>query len=254
MALIAGATFQMGSPDEAETPTDESPAHSETVPSFCLDITEVTVKAYAACASCGRAPETVEFEGLTPNGRVFMSQFCNGAAQANHPINCIDWNQARTFCAAQGKRLPSEQEWELASRGTAGRLYPWGDDPPSAKRLNACGAECSRTLTERLGLIGKGPWPAMYSEDDSAPLTAPVGSFPAGASPAGVLDLAGNVWEWTESPYCPYGKADCGDSRRVLRGGGWDTIERSDVRAARRYPSAPTARGRSIGVRCAKTP
>lgn len=107
-------------------------------------------------------------------------------------------------------------------------------------------------LTERREAVGKGPWPAMYGADDAAPRTAPVGRYPSGATPAGVFDLAGNVWEWTASPYCPYGKDDCGDSRRVLRGGGWDTTESQDVRAARRYPSAPTARGRSIGFRCAK--
>jgi formylglycine-generating enzyme required for sulfatase activity len=93
----------------------------------------------------------------------------------------------------------------------------------------------------------------MYDEDDSASATAPVGRYPAGASPAGVMDLAGNVWEWTESHYCPYGKEDCDDSRRVLRGGGWDTVESQYLRAAHRLPSAPLARGWSIGFRCAKT-
>jgi formylglycine-generating enzyme required for sulfatase activity len=108
-------------------------------------------------------------------------------------------------------------------------------------------------LTERLEKAGKGPWPQMHGDDDAAPATGPVGRHPGGASPAGALDMAGNVWEWTDSHYCPYGKEDCEDSRRVLRGGGWDTVESQYVRAAHRRPSAATARGWSIGFRCAKS-
>jgi formylglycine-generating enzyme required for sulfatase activity len=255
MVLVEGATFAMGSAPDAETPSDETPRHAVTVKPFCLDVTEVTVAAYASCTSCDALPLTVEFEGLTPNGRTFESQFCNRAEGARtHPVNCVDWGQARAYCKSLGRRLPTEAEWELAARGKEGRTYPWGEAPPSAQRLNACGIECSRMLTERRERAGKGPWPAMYGEDDAAAATAPVGRYRSGVTPAGVLDLAGNVWEWTESPYCPYGKEDCGDSRRVLRGGGWDTTESQDVRAARRYPSAPTARGRSIGFRCAVSP
>ncbi len=254
MAFIDGATFQMGSADDAETPSDETPRHGVTVGAFCLDATEVTVEAYLRCESCERPLFTVEFEGLTPKGSAFENQFCNRAEARDYPINCVDWSQAKSYCAAEGKRLPTEAEWELAARGKEARTYPWGYQPPSGERLNACGAECSRMLTERREAVGKGPWPAMYGEDDSAPSTAPVGHYRAGATPAGVFDLAGNVWEWTESPYCRYGKEECGDSRRVLRGGGWDTTESQDVRASRRYPSAPGARGRSIGFRCAKTP
>ncbi len=252
MVVIEGATFPMGSPAEGETPSDETPRHAVTVPSFWLDVTEVTVKAYLACASCERPPLVAESEGVTPNGRSFWSQFCNRDGAADHPINCVDWNQARAYCASLGKRLPTEEEWELAARGKDAQTFPWGAAPPSGARLNACGIECSRMLTERLEAVGKPPWPRMYDEDDSAPATAPVGHYPAGASPAGVMDLAGNVWEWTESHYCPYGKADCDDSRRVLRGGGWDTVESQYLRAAHRLPSAPLARGWSIGFRCAR--
>jgi formylglycine-generating enzyme required for sulfatase activity len=251
MALVQGATFLMGSADDGETPSDETPRHPVSVRSFCLDRTEVTVGAYAACPGCSSLAMSVDFEGLTPNGRAFDSQFCNGPDAEGHPVNCVDWHQARTYCEASGRRLPTEAEWEIAARGQEGRTYPWGSAPPSARRLNTCDGACSRMLTARREAVGKGRWPGMYTDDDGASATSPVGRYPDGATPDGVLDLAGNVWEWTESPYCPYGKDDCGDSRRVLRGGGWDTTESQDVRAARRYPSAPTARGRSIGFRCA---
>ncbi len=254
MVLVDGATFDMGSAAAPDTPRDETPPHRVTVRPFCLDVTEVTVAAYARCPDCV-LDRTVAFERDTPRGVTFQSQFCNGPDAPDHPVNCVDWNQAEHYCSASGKRLPTEAEWELAARGAEGRTYPWGSAPPTRERLNACGAECVRMLSERLVTAGNAPSTdtPMYDDDDSAPATAPVGSFPGGDTPAGVRDLAGNVWEWTASRYCPYGEA-CDESHRVLRGGGWDTVTPLDVRAARRYPSAPTARGKSIGFRCAGTP
>lgn len=253
MVRVEAATFRMGSPPGGETPSDEMPQHDVRLDAFCLDATEVTVADYSRCRSCQRAASTVELEGLTPNGRAFWSEFCNRDTSSDHPINCVDWAQADAFCRDAGKRLPSEAEWEFAARGSDGRAYPWGNAPPSAETTNACGAECSRALTARLEKAGKGAWPRLYEDDDQAVSTSPVGQRRAGASALGVLDLAGNVWEWTSSHYCPYDRAGCGDSRRVLRGGGWDTVESQYVRAAHRRPSAPTARGWSIGFRCAKS-
>jgi eukaryotic-like serine/threonine-protein kinase len=253
MKRIDGAGFRMGSLAEGETPSDETPAHFVTLPPFCLDVTEVTVGAYSDCKSCEPLAGTVQGEGLTPNGVSFWSKFCTRADARDHPVNCIDWERASRYCEALGKRLPNEEEWELAARGIADRTFPWGEAPPTAERVNACGAECSRMLSERLEKTGRGPWPRMYPDDDSAPATAAVGSRRAGSTPAGVLDLAGNVWEWTSSHYCRYDSPDCGDSRRVIRGGGWDTVESQDVRAARRLPSAPSARSWSVGFRCAKS-
>jgi serine/threonine protein kinase/formylglycine-generating enzyme required for sulfatase activity len=254
MLMIDGATFEMGSAAEGETPNDETPRHAVTLRSFCLDKTEVTVGDYAKCTSCEAPVGSVQGEGLTQNAIKFWSRFCNPAEARDHPINCIDWTHANAFCEAAGKRLPSEAEWELAARGDKARTYPWGEAPPSAERLNACGAECSRMLTEQLEKAGRGPWPRMYPNDDSATSTAPVGRLTGGATLAGVSDLAGNVWEWTSSRYCRYDEPDCEDSRRVIRGGGWDTVESQDVRAARRLPSAPSARSWSVGFRCAKSP
>ncbi|MFO0571100.1 MAG: bifunctional serine/threonine-protein kinase/formylglycine-generating enzyme family protein [Polyangiaceae bacterium] len=253
MQRIAGAEFRMGSAAEGETPSDETPAHRENVRAFCIDVTEVSVAAYAKCTSCERLPLSVQGEGLTPNAVGFWSQFCNRPEASEHPANCVDWDRANAYCEAMGKRLPTEAEWELAARGSEARTYPWGETSPNGTLLNACGAECSRMLSERLERTGRGAWPRMYADEDGAPSTTPVGTRRAGATPLGVLDLAGNVWEWTSGHYCRYDAPDCGDSRRVIRGGGWDTVESQDVRAARRLPSAPGARSWSVGFRCAKS-
>ncbi len=253
MQRVEGASFLMGSPADGETPSDESPAHELRVGAFCMDVTEVTIGDYARCDGCQPLEHSVRAEGLTPNAIGFWSQFCNRSDAEDHPVNCIDWQRANAYCEAMGKRLPTEAEWELAARGPDGKRFPWGDAPPSSERLNACGEECSRMLSERLAKTGRGSWPKMYAGDDGAPATAPVAAHAAGATPAGVYDLAGNVWEWTSSHYCRYDDPDCGDSRRVIRGGGWDTVESQDVRAARRLPSAPSARSWSVGFRCAKS-
>ncbi len=260
MQLIPRARFAMGSQVGEDTPSDETTLGSMNiveVAAFCIDKTEVTAGAYSQCTNCGTPKRTVEFEGLTPSGRKFESQFCNDAATGNHPINCVDWNEARTYCRSIGRRLPSEAEWEFSARGSAARSYPWGNSAPSAARLNLCGSECSKMLAKRLGKTDRAVPLVDEGYIDSATATAPVGSYPEGATPEGLLDLAGNVWEWTASPYCPYPfrvDGECSDSRRVLRGGGWDTTEHLDVRAARRYPATPSARGKSVGFRCAKDP
>jgi serine/threonine protein kinase len=254
MLLIDAATFEMGSTAEGETPSDETPRHSVSLESFCLDKTEVTVAEYAKCTSCEALATSVQGEGLTQNAIKFWSRFCNPSDAHEHPVNCVDWARANAYCEAGGKRLPTEAEWELAARGEKARTYPWGEAPPSAGRLNGCGSECSRMLSEQREKAGRGPWPRMYAEDDSAPATAPVGRFAGGATLAGVHDLAGNVWEWTSSTYCRYDEPDCEDSRRVIRGAGWDSVESQDVRAARRLPSAPSARSWSVGFRCARSP
>ncbi len=253
MQQIPTTTFRVGSAPDGETPSDEAPQRRVTLDAFCLDKLEVTNADYAKCTDCKPLPRSVQGEGLTPNAITFWSQFCNGPDAKDHPVNCVDLPRASAFCEAQGKRLPTEAEWELAARGTSERTFPWGEAAPSKQHLNACGAECSSLLTQRLEKIGRDPWPSMHEESDQSPTTAPVGQHPKGASESGVFDLAGNVWEWTSSHYCRYDDPDCGDSRRVIRGGGWDTVESQDVRAARRLPSAPSARSWSVGFRCAKS-
>ncbi len=92
--------------------------------------------------------------------------------KGDHPINCVTWDMAKTYCQAQEKRLPTEAEWEFATRGPDGRVYPWGDEPPTAAHLNACGTECVAW-----GKQNKTTLEALYTEDDGYPTTAPVGKF-----------------------------------------------------------------------------
>jgi formylglycine-generating enzyme required for sulfatase activity len=260
MVPVPGETFRMGSPDEVGG-SNEHPQHPVTLSPYCIDRTEVTVNAYAACVAakgCTAAPLTVRWTALSANDVKLYSRFCNRADRADrlgHPINCVDWNQAAAYCKWADKRLPTEAEWEYAARGGDGRTYPWGNEAPSAKRLNACGPEC--VTMAKLNLHQD--WGKMYDASDGWETTAPVGSFPDAKSPFGVLDMAGNVWEWTADWYAAYTNQAVTNPRgaatgaaRVLRGGGWDNSDAASVRAAYRGRDEASDRRHLVGFRCAR--
>ena len=212
MTCIEGGSFINGPGPDFSYPNQQL---ERDVATYWLDTTEVTVADYAACVNAGGC-STPDFDG---------GVYCNWDAggRDNHPINCVDWFQADAYCTWTGKRLPDEWEWEWAARGRdAGRTYPWGEKEPT----------CARAV--------------MYDSDfrDSAGCgaasTLPVGRIPAGASRDGVLDLAGNVWEWT--------------SESVLRGGSWDFSVADYLRADFRFAYEPSLRDRDFGFRCAMTP
>lgn len=198
---------------------DEEPGQRVTLGEFWIDRTEVTVDAYGKCVRAGRCT------------RPGTGGWCNWgkSERGNHPINCVDWYQAKAYCAWAGKRLPTEEEWEKASRGTDGRKYPWGNQT----------ASCRYAVMADGGVRGCG-----------RASTWPVGSKPEGASPYGALDMGGNVWEWTANGYFPdwfppwlrY---------RVVRGGSWGDVSWY-VRTSTRTGISPRDRNYFLGFRCAR--
>jgi formylglycine-generating enzyme required for sulfatase activity len=257
MIPIPGGSFFMGSDDGLPF---EKPAHQVTLQPFCIDEFEVTVDRYRSCSEsgrCKRAGSTNEWAKITEKERKTFDPLCNirePDSRGKHPINCVDWEMSEKFCREQGGRLPTEAEWEFAARGPDGRKYPWGDDDPASDHLNACGKECM-AWGQKNGVEEK----AMYDVDDGFATTAPVGSFPKGASRYGVQDVVGNVWEWVADWYGDYGKAEAAQptgpatgDEKVIRGGSWNGSYASWVRPTFRYKDAPTKRSYGIGFRCAK--
>jgi formylglycine-generating enzyme required for sulfatase activity len=214
-----------------------------TLSPYCIDRTEVTVAAYRVCVQSGDCPPpspTIEWKDIGSEYKTTLSQFCTWGKSGldQHPINCVDWKEANHYCKSSGGRLPTEAEWEYAARGNDGRNYPWGNEAPDASRLNACGSECTSMAEQRIGA----GWTPMYAGDDGWSATAPVGSYPKGASRFGVLDMAGNVWEWTADTFADYTEKPTKNSQvvrfdespHVVRGGGWGDDDPSWVRAAGR--------------------
>jgi iron(II)-dependent oxidoreductase len=237
MARIEGGTFTMGSERGL---ADERPTYAVTVKSFWIDRRPVTHAEFAAflqtlgATSNARGQHLFDWDDRDARIHKVRGQWRAHAGLERHPANEMTWFGARDYCAARGLRLPTEAEREFAARGRERRTYPWGEALPDATRAR----------------YGVG-WTQ----------TVPVGSYPKGATPEGVLDLAGNVHEWTASIMQPYPyRADDGRelpdvlADRVVRGGAADTRPdtlRSSWRGASVSRNA-RAGHHNIGFRCAK--
>ncbi len=147
-----------------------------------------------------------------------------------HPVVQVSVRDASAYCAWRGLRLPSEEEWELAARGAERRRYPWGNEPPRQR-----GARRANFGTERC---------CAPDASDGYARTAPVGRYPHGATPLGLHDMAGNVWEWTSSAYRTR------EGEFALRGGGWGN-DAYGLRAAYRHGNPPDIGLEMVGFRCA---
>jgi len=260
MVFIEGGATVMGAKDMPDY-TGARSTHEAKLSPFCIEHTEVTVREYEACVregKCERTPDDVDYEGIKDEARAAYKEFCNARKpeRLDHPINCVDWEMATTFCAWKSARLPTEAEWELAARGPEQRDYPWGSAAPDATRLNAAGLEFSAWSE------AKGMKPGtLYEKDDGHVGTSPVGFFKAGATPQGVYDLAGNVFEWTSDWFAPYTGAPQVDPKgppagdeRVARGGAFNAKDATWVRSAYRWGNIPKTYNHGIGFRCVASP
>jgi formylglycine-generating enzyme required for sulfatase activity len=220
---VPAGTFLMGSEAGA---ADERPVHYVAGSAFAMDRYEVTNARYAACVAAGACSAPALTSSFT------RSSYYGDATFADHPVIHVSWHQAVAFCAWAGGRLPSEAEWERAARGTAdARTYPWGDDAPDCSKANF--ANC----------VGD---------------TDRVGRRPAGQSPYGAFDMAGNVWEWTADWYDAgfYGRSPDLDPvgpedghLKVMRGGCWQSGAVL-LRATCRKPELPSSWAPNVGFRC----
>ncbi|HWO12116.1 MAG TPA: SUMF1/EgtB/PvdO family nonheme iron enzyme, partial [Polyangiaceae bacterium] len=228
---------------------------------FCMARAEVTVAEYERCRARG-ACEALAPDGEPPQARLSPDQRlraqrlydsqCNAGQPGRelHPINCVTFRQASAYCAAVGGRLPTEQEWELALRGGEGRRFPWGDAAPGPTRLNACGLECKGWYASaQLDGAFDG---VMYEGDDGFAGTAPVASFPAGATKDGIFDLLGNVAEWTSTAVDFGAAAPAGSVPQayVVRGGSFSSGGDAEGGAASRLYLEAGVHGRGVGFRC----
>jgi formylglycine-generating enzyme required for sulfatase activity len=253
MVGVPAGEFIMGSPD-GEGADDEHPQHAVTLDAFWIDHTEVTNAQFEqfvqatghrtdaetwdggwVCDSSGSCGQVEGADWRHPEGPASDIR-----ERTQHPVVQVSWNDARAYCDWAGARLPTEAEWEKAARGTDGRRYPWGNQDATCEYAvmnDGTGNSCGQ---------GDKAWP--------------VGSKPAGASPYGALDMAGNVWEWVADWYAadtyahspqqnPTGPGT-GDGRGA-RGGSW-THDLDFARSAYRGGwGNPDARLYIYGFRCA---
>ncbi len=202
---------------------NESPLHRVFLDSFAIDRWEVSQKEYRAFVT-----ET----GRKMPEMMSAPRFGGDAL----PAVGVTWEEAEAYCRWAGKRLPTEAEWEKAARGEDGRTFPWGEDPPTMQHLN-------------------------FADMLKAPVE--IGSYPGGASPYGVEDMAGNAAEWVSAWYDPQvytsdsvvnnPRGPATGQLKVVRGGSWQSREYS-LRAPARVAKRPGERSATVGFRCAMTP
>lgn len=244
LLYVPAGEFTMGSDDGNDS---EKPAHIVYIEAFWIDQTEVanfmfvkflnnmvsqvsveeggdvTLGEYniydLTCGECPNWTDRIKWDG---------NSFLVESGYENHPVTFVSWYGAGSYCSWVDRHLPTESEWEKAARGENAFIYPWGDKQPDNSLLNY-----NRVIND----------------------TTEIGNYPAGASPYGALDMAGNVWEWVDDWYDAYpgstmSTSNYGTTYRVARGGAWnknDFVVRSTIRSG----YIPVATSYEVGFRCA---
>lgn len=244
MIVIPAGEFIIGNngrpTEEGSGDPDEMPEHKVYLDAYLIDKYEVTNAQYKAFvdATNHRPPklwQPARAGSGSGEGITYPPE------KADHPVVYVDWYDANEYCHWVGKRLPTEEEWEKAARGTDGRIFPWG---------NAFDVKKANT-------------PQYWLSQNKEGSTLPVGSFENGKSPYGVYDMAGNVYEWTANWYKPYPRnaefnAHYGEKNKIVRGGSWyDCLSYGCGLSAPSYNRsrfAPEIRNKGFGFRCAKNP
>jgi formylglycine-generating enzyme required for sulfatase activity len=229
MVLVPAGPFLYGSrEDDPEAPSDEKPQRVIDLPALYMDVFPITNKQYCEFLNQERHDNDTLAKWINLTGG-FWGEKCritkglNGyivkKGRERHPVIYVSWHGAEAYAMWAGKRLPSEEEWEKAARGTEGAKYPWGNEFDSS---------------------------LCNTQESGIRKTSQVDKFPEGRSPFGCFDMAGNVWEWTDSWY------DENKDIKMLRGGSWSN-DRGNPRCANRYRLIPRGRDVTIGFRCART-
>ncbi len=259
MVLIPEGPFPLGSSD-ADGDADEHPQRSIHLDAFYLDRFEVTNRRYQAflITTKHRVPEHCCDPGYNLWDRTEVDPVL-----LEHPVVNVDWYDAQAYCHWSGRRLPTEAEWEKAAKGSEGRTYPWGNawdrarvngmelwvgrDFPTQEEAKAWWAQNGGEIIEKKGIRGM--------------LLLPVVAFEAGATPTGLMQMAGNVWEWVADWYSPASYAEFPDRNpmgpksgeyKVLRGGSW-LNHHYLLRTTARDGSRPAMRNHGTGFRCAQS-
>jgi len=261
MVLIAEGPFLRGSAEGQGDP-DERPQRTITLSAFHIDKYEVANRRYQVFVKVTnhRVPEHC----CDPSYNLWK-----GAEIAekllDHPVVNVDWHDAVAYCTWAGKRLPTEAEWEKAARGIEGREYPWGNrhDRMRANGVSYwSGTDFGSADEARAWWGGENGSGVITAKGMQGILTVPVTELEKGATPTGLMHMAGNVWEWVADWYDPKAyenmedrnpKGPEGGEFKVHRGGSW-LNHRGLLRSAVRDGSRPSMRNHGVGFRCAKNP